>query len=95
VTQEKVCRFFTKDRNFMVQDRVNEHLLSVAILPEVHRGLVMNLKNEKTPHPPPLLPVSLLPDVPAAKGSATSLTSDCLYQFAALIAGAFLLATML
>src|SRR5438445_9278779 len=24
---EKLCRFFIEDRNFMVQDRVNEHLL--------------------------------------------------------------------
>ncbi len=53
----------------------------------------MNPQKEKSPLPPPDLPTSLLPPVPAAaKGSATS---DCLYQFAALTAGAFLLATLL
>jgi len=44
------------------------------------------------------LPASLLPTVPAAEkgsGTATSGTSDCLYQLAALTAGAFLLATMI
>jgi hypothetical protein len=58
----------------------------------------MNLKNDKSPLPPTSLPVSLLQAVPAdAKGSGavTYMASDCLYQFAALTAGAFLLATML
>jgi hypothetical protein len=58
----------------------------------------MNPKNDKTPLPPSNLPVSLLEAVPAdakGSGSATSVTSDCLYQFAALTAGAFLLATMI
>jgi hypothetical protein len=56
----------------------------------------MNPQNERSPLPPLNLPASLLPAVPAAaKGSATSTTSDCLYQFAALTAGAFLLATLL
>jgi len=59
----------------------------------------MNSKKDKSP--PPSLSVSLPQAVPAdAKGSAsmasaTSVTSDCLYQFAALTAGAFLLATMI
>jgi hypothetical protein len=56
----------------------------------------MNPQKEKSPLSPPDLPASLLPAVPAAaKGSATSAASDCLYQFAALTVGAFLLATML
>ena len=56
----------------------------------------MNPQKDKSPLPPPDLPASLLPAIPsAAKGSATSATSDCLYQFAALTAGAFLLATIL
>jgi len=55
----------------------------------------MNPQKDKSPPPPPNLPTSLLPVPAAAKGSATSATSDCLYQFAALTAGAFLLATML
>jgi hypothetical protein len=58
----------------------------------------MNSKKDNSPLPPPSPPVSLLQAVPAdAEGSgyATSVTSDCLYQFAALTAGAFLLATMI
>jgi hypothetical protein len=56
----------------------------------------MNLQNERSPLPPLDLSASLLPTVPAAAdGSATSAASDCLYQFAALTAGAFLLATLL
>jgi hypothetical protein len=58
----------------------------------------MNSNKDKSPLPPPILSVSLLQTVPAdaeGSGSATSLTSDCLYQFAALTAGAFLLATMI
>jgi hypothetical protein len=53
----------------------------------------MNPQNERSPLPPP---ASLLPAAPAAaEGSATSAASDCLYQFAALTAGAFLLVTLL
>ncbi|HTC74679.1 MAG TPA: hypothetical protein VK684_03825 [Edaphobacter sp.] len=53
----------------------------------------MDQQKDKSQLPPSSLPASLLPAVPAvAKGSATS---DCLYQFAALTAGAFLLVTML
>jgi hypothetical protein len=56
----------------------------------------MNPQKEKSPLSPTDLPASLLPAVTAAaKGSVASATSDCLYQFAALTAGAFLLATML
>ena len=57
----------------------------------------MNLKNDKSPLPPPSLPVSLLQAVPADANGSGSVThmADCLYQFAALTAGAFLLATML
>ena len=57
----------------------------------------MNSKKDNSPIPRNL-PLSLLEVVPAdanGSGSATSLTSDCLYQFAALTAGAFLLATMI
>jgi hypothetical protein len=56
----------------------------------------MNPQNEKSPLPPLNLPASMMPVVPAAaEGSATSAGSDCLYQFAALTAGAFLLVTLL
>jgi hypothetical protein len=56
----------------------------------------MNAQNERSPLPPLDLPPSLLPVVPAAaERSAASVTSECLYQFAALTAGAFLLATLL
>jgi hypothetical protein len=59
----------------------------------------MNPQKDKSPLPSSDLPTCLLPAASAAAkgsvGSATSATSDCLYQFAALTAGAFLLATML
>jgi hypothetical protein len=56
----------------------------------------MNAQNERSPLPPLDLTASLVPVVPAsAEGSAASAASDCLYQFAALTAGAFLLATLL
>jgi hypothetical protein len=60
----------------------------------------MNVQRDKSQLPLQSFADSLLPAVPAAaKGSsglsAASATSDCLYQFAALTVGAFLLATML
>jgi hypothetical protein len=56
----------------------------------------MNPQNERLPLPPLDIPASLLPVAPAAaEGSSPSAMSDCLYQFAALTAGAFLLATLL
>jgi hypothetical protein len=56
----------------------------------------MNPQKERSPLPPLNLQASQLPAVPAAaEGSATSAVSDCLYQFAALTAGAFLLVTMM
>jgi hypothetical protein len=56
----------------------------------------MNPQNERSPLPPLDVAVSLLPVAPAAaEGSSASAMSDCLYQFAALTAGAFLLATLL
>ena len=56
----------------------------------------MNLPNERSPFPPLNLPASLLPVAPAVEeGSSASAMSDCLYQFTALTAGAFLLATLL
>jgi hypothetical protein len=57
----------------------------------------MNPPNERSPLPPLNLPASLLPVAPAAAegSSSASAVSDCLYQFAALTAGVFLLATLL
>jgi hypothetical protein len=56
----------------------------------------MNLQKEKSPLPPLDVRASLLPEAPAAvKVSGASTTSDCLYQFAALTVGAFMLATLL
>jgi hypothetical protein len=56
----------------------------------------MHPQREKSPLLPLDLPANLLSAVPvASEGSAASATSDCLYQFAALIAGAFLLVTLL
>jgi hypothetical protein len=60
----------------------------------------MNPQRDKSPLPLPDLAESLLPAVPAAANgssglSGASVTSDCLYQFAALTVGAFLLVTML
>jgi hypothetical protein len=59
----------------------------------------MNPQDERSPLPPLDLPASLLAVAPAAaegsSGSSASAVSDCLYQFAALTAGAFLLATLL
>jgi hypothetical protein len=56
----------------------------------------MNPQNERSPLPPLDISASLLPVAPAAaEGSSPSAMSDCLYQFAALAAGAFLLATLL
>jgi hypothetical protein len=56
----------------------------------------MNPQNAPSPLPPLDLPAGILPVIPAAaEGSANSTGSECLYQIAALIAGAFLLATLL
>jgi len=56
----------------------------------------MNPQKEKSLLPPLDVRASLLPEAPAAaKASVTSTTSDCLYQFAALTVGAFMLATLL
>jgi hypothetical protein len=56
----------------------------------------MNPQNEISPLPSLDLPASPSPVAPAAAaGFAASATSDCLYQFAALAVGAFLLVTML
>ena len=56
----------------------------------------MNPQNERSPLPLIDHPGSLLPAAPAAvEVSTTSAASDYLYQFAALTAGAFLLATLL
>jgi hypothetical protein len=54
----------------------------------------MNPQNERSPLPPLDVAVSLLAPA-AAEGSSVSAVSDCLYQFAALTAGVFLLATLL
>jgi hypothetical protein len=56
----------------------------------------MNTQNVSSPHSPLELPPGLLTAIPAAaEKSAATLTSDRLYQLAALTAGAFLLATLL
>jgi hypothetical protein len=57
---------------------------------------IMNPQKEKSPLPLLDVRASLLPEASAAaKASVTSTTSDCLYQFAALTVGAFMLATLL
>jgi hypothetical protein len=52
-------------------------------------------QNDRSPLPPTEFPPSLLPIVPVSEKPTTMLTSDRLYQLAALTAGAFLLATLL
>jgi hypothetical protein len=52
----------------------------------------MNPPIERPPLPPLDLPLPVVPA--AAEGSASLAVSDCLYQLAALTAGAFLLATL-
>jgi hypothetical protein len=52
-------------------------------------------QNERSPLPPNELPPSLLPVVSVSEKPAAIMTSDLLYQLAALTAGAFLLATLL
>jgi hypothetical protein len=52
-------------------------------------------QNERSPLPPTELPPSLLPVAPVAEKPTVILTSDRLYQLAALTAGAILLATLL
>jgi hypothetical protein len=68
---------------------------SVSHPPRCTQRLVMNPQRDKSPLPQLNLPTSLLPAVPAAAIGSATVTSDCLYQFAALTAGAFLLATLL
>jgi len=56
----------------------------------------MNSQNERPPLPQAKPQAGALPLAPALpEGSAAPTISDRLYQFAALAAGAFLLATML
>jgi hypothetical protein len=56
----------------------------------------MNPQKEKSPLPLLDVRASLQPVAQAAvKASVPSTTSDCLYQFAALTVGAFMLATLL
>jgi hypothetical protein len=56
----------------------------------------MNPQNATSPLPPLDLPPSLLPVIPvAAEVPPNSTASDCLYQIAALTAGAIFLATLL
>jgi hypothetical protein len=56
----------------------------------------MNPQNEKSPLSLMNVPPGMVPLVSgAAEGSLTSAGSDCLYRFAALTAGVFLLATLL
>jgi hypothetical protein len=55
----------------------------------------MNPQNATSPLPPLDLPPSLLPVVPLAAEVSANSTADCLYQIAALAAGAIFLATLL
>jgi hypothetical protein len=55
----------------------------------------MNPQNHRSQLPVVELPASLLPVAPAPEKAAAPLTSDLLYQLAALTAGAFLLMTLL
>jgi len=55
----------------------------------------MNLQNERSSLPTTKVPPSLLPVAPVPEQSTAMMTSDCLYQLAALTAGVFLLATLL
>jgi len=55
----------------------------------------MNPQNHRSQIPTVELPASLLPVVPTPEKAAAPLTSDRLYQFAALTVGAFLLMTLL
>ncbi len=55
----------------------------------------MNTPNARAPLPPTELPPSLLPVASGPEKTASIMTSDRLYQLAALTAGAFLLATLL
>lgn len=55
----------------------------------------MNPQNHISPLPPVELPAGLLPVIPVPEKPSATLTSDLLYQLAALTAGAFLLATLL
>ncbi|HEX4576007.1 MAG TPA: hypothetical protein VH117_01545 [Edaphobacter sp.] len=94
--EKKLRRFFIKDQNFLMQTRVNQHLLLCEPSSPMQRRLDMNSPNARSPLPPLELPVSLLPMVPAAtEGPSSSHTSECLYQIAALTAGAIFLATLL
>ena len=79
----------------MVQDRVNDHLLVSSRTSPKHQRLEMNPQNHRSQLPTVELPASLLPVVPTPEKAAASLTSDRLYQFAALTVGAFLLMTLL
>jgi hypothetical protein len=85
-----------KDRNFVMQDRVNEHLLFCKPSSPEHPEGYMNPPNERSPLPSFEVPPGMLPVIPAAaERSATTIAGDRLYQLAALTAGAFLLATLL
>jgi len=57
----------------------------------------MKPQNATSPLPPLEFPPGMMPVIPAAAAevSAKSTASDCLYQIAALTAGAFFLATLL
>jgi hypothetical protein len=55
----------------------------------------MNPQNHRSQLPTVDLPASLLPVVPAPEKPTAPLTSDLMYQLAALTAGAFLLMTLL
>jgi len=92
----KLRLIFIKDRNLLVQDRVNKHLLMCRpSLPEPKRRLIMDPQNERSPHSQLQAPYGPHGMSSAVDSPTTPTASDRLYQFAALTAGIFLLATLL
>jgi hypothetical protein len=92
---EIFATFSSKVRNFVVQTRVNDHLLVSSRTSPKYQRLEMNPQNHRSQLPAVELPASLLPVAPAPEKAAAPLTSDLMYQLAALTAGAFLLMTLL
>jgi hypothetical protein len=78
-----------------MQDRVNEHLYVVRILPRSTRRFVMNAQNERPPNlhlePQYALHATGQAAIPTPKPTA----ADRIYQLAAVTAGIFFLATLL
>jgi hypothetical protein len=80
----------------MVQDRVNEHLLFYKRSSPQQKKAAMNLQNERSPLSQFEPQYALHGIAPASvKAPSASSAADRLYQLAALIAGIFLLASLL